>query len=138
MPDAATSRLVPRSGWIRISPTGASNSTPAKMKSRKRVCPSRNWKNHASIKGIAIFISSEGWMRATPRSSQRCAPLDTSPKSSTATSSSTPSRYSGTANDSRRCGLSQASTHMPASAIPMWVICVSSRSGEALCISTWA
>jgi hypothetical protein len=40
---------------------------------------------------MAIFISSDGWMRATPMLSQRRAPFETSPNSATAISSSTPS-----------------------------------------------
>jgi hypothetical protein len=38
--------------------------------------PSRFWKYQASISGTAIFSSSDGWMRVTPRLSQRRAPLD--------------------------------------------------------------
>jgi hypothetical protein len=37
---------------------------------------------------MASFISSEGWKR-TPKSSQRCAPLEVSPSSSTSSSSTT-------------------------------------------------
>ena len=39
--------------------------------------PSNFWKYHASISGSAIFISSDGWKRATPRFSQRREPLTT-------------------------------------------------------------
>ena len=100
--------------------------------------PSRVWKYQASINGVAIFMISEGCKRTTPRSSQRCAPLDVSPNNSTPTSSSTPARYSGTANDSRRCTGTAATTHITPSAIIICTRSVGRRSGEALLINTHA
>ena len=50
------------------------------------------WKNQASISGMAIFISSAGWMRVKPRSSQRLAPLAVMPISSTPNNSASPTR----------------------------------------------
>src|SRR5471030_2500541 len=58
--------------------------------------PSRRWKYHASMSGIAIFMISEGWI-TTPTFSQRFAPLRVSPKVATAISSAMPMVYSGTA-----------------------------------------
>ena len=55
-----------------------------------RTAPSWRWKYQASIMGTAIFIISDGWMRVTPRLSQRVAPLLVSPKNSTPSSSTTP------------------------------------------------
>ena len=52
--------------------------------------PSNFWKYQASISGTAIFISSEGWKRATPTFSQRREPLTTVPNSATPTSITTP------------------------------------------------
>ena len=59
------------------------------MKSNQRSALSRFWKYHASISGIAIFISSDGWI-TMPTLSQRRAPLRISPNIATAISSATP------------------------------------------------
>ena len=59
---------------------------------------SLRWTSQASIKGMAIFIISEGWMRVMPRLSQRVAPLEVSPATSTANKSKTPNENSGMAS----------------------------------------
>ena len=46
---------------------------------------------------MAIFSTSDGWIRVTPMCSQRRAPFDTSPNSATPISSARPARYSGMA-----------------------------------------
>ena len=74
-----------------MSHTGTAISTAASTKSFQPMRPSNFWKYHASISGSAIFISSEGWKRATPRFSQRREPLTIVPNSATPTSSTTPS-----------------------------------------------
>ena len=86
-------------------------------KSAQLLAPSRRWKYQAIISGIAIFISSDGWMRVTPRSSQRRAPFEMSPNSATPTSSTTPSRYTGTAVRWIHCNGRFAAIHMMANAI---------------------
>ncbi|MNT86681.1 hypothetical protein D3C72_2269980 [compost metagenome] len=73
------------------------------------------WKYHASIIGSAIFMISDGWMRAMPTFSQRVEPLTVIPNSSTPTSNSTPATYSGSARCITVCGLSRASSHMMSS-----------------------
>ncbi len=113
-PAASTSSEVPRSGCFMISPTGISSSTPATMKSSGRNWPSRFWNHQASISGMAILRISLGWI-TTPTLIQRCAPFLVMPNSATATSSATPSAYSGTASTIRRCGGTCATTNrMPA------------------------
>ena len=82
---------MPRSGWRLISHTGTAISTAVSAKSFQPMRPSNFWKYHASISGNAIFMSSEGWKRATPRFSQRLEPLTVVPASATATSSTTAS-----------------------------------------------
>ncbi|MBP1621956.1 MAG: hypothetical protein H6Q02_2723 [Acidobacteria bacterium] len=64
-------------------------STAASRKSFQPSRPSNFWKYQASISGSAIFMSSEGWMRATPRFSHRFEPLTVMPTSATPTSSTT-------------------------------------------------
>ncbi len=83
------SSAVPRSGWRLMRNVGTTMRIDAITKSGQRMRPSNFWKYQASIIGSATFMSSEGWMRATPRLSQRREPLTTTPKSATPTSSST-------------------------------------------------
>ena len=78
-PAASTSSAVPRSGCLMISPTGTSTISAATTKSSVRRLPSRLWKYHASISGRPSFMISAGWMRPTPMSSQRWAPLTITP-----------------------------------------------------------
>ena len=80
---------MPRSGWRLMRYTGTTISTPAKTKSFQPMRPSNFWKYQASISGSAIFMSSDGWKRATPRLSQRRDPLTTTPNSATPISIST-------------------------------------------------
>ena len=54
----------------------------------------------AIIKGTASFKSSDGWKRTKPRFSHRCAPLEASPKKSTPTSNTTPTKNISGAKDS--------------------------------------
>ena len=81
---------MPRSGWRLTSHAGTAISNAASTKSAQPIRPSRFWKYQASISGSAIFMSSEGWKRMTPRSSQRREPLTTTPNSATPTSIATP------------------------------------------------
>ena len=83
---------MPRSGWRLTSHAGTAISNAASTKSAQEMRPSRFWKYHASISGSAIFMSSDGWKRTTPRSSQRREPFTTTPKSATATSITMPAR----------------------------------------------
>ncbi len=59
-PAASTNNAVPKSGcrWIKI--TGTKSMTAAITKSRQLNAPSRFWKYQANIKGVAIFINSDG------------------------------------------------------------------------------
>ena len=70
--------------------TGTTIRIAAITKSCQRMRPSNFWKYHASISGSAIFMSSDGWMRTTPRFSHRREPFTTTPNSATPTSSETP------------------------------------------------
>ena len=81
---------------------------------------------------------SDGWIRATPMLSQRWAPLDVSPNTATATSSSTPTRYTGSAIARTRWIGSRAATHITTTATAELIICDSIRAGEALAISVKA
>ena len=92
---------MPRSGCLTIRPTGTSSSSSATTKSSTRSWPSRRWNHQASISGIAIFRISLGWI-TTPTLSQRVAPFLVTPNTATATSSATPTAYSGTASCSQR------------------------------------
>jgi len=84
----------------------ASTSSVVKLGGSGRVC-----RNQAQASGTAIFMISEGWKRTTPRSSQRCAPMEMSPTSATATSSSTPAAYAqGETARSNRGGTCAAAT----------------------------
>ena len=94
--------------------TGTTISTAANAKSRHPMRPSNFWKYHASISGSAIFISSDGWKRATPRFSQRREPLTTMPNSATPTSIATATTYSGTAARASVCGAMFANIHISA------------------------
>ena len=88
------------------------------MKSPKLSLVSRFWKYQASIKGSAIFMSSEGWKRPIPRFNQRREPLTMVPPSATATSSSTETAYKGTAARTSCCGATLATIHISTSAKP--------------------
>ena len=81
---------VPRSGCSAISSTGTSTSSSAPRVWGTDGGSGRSCRYQATIIGRAIFMISEGWKRRNPRSSQRCAPMLTSPTTATATSSSTP------------------------------------------------
>ena len=87
-----------------MSATGSTSRMPATAKSSGLSCPSRRWNHQASISGMAIFMSSLGWMTVMPTSSQRCEPLRMMPKNSTPSSSITPVAYRGSASDINRCG----------------------------------
>ena len=67
---------------------------------------------------MAIFMISLGWM-TTPTLIQRVDPFLVMPNSSTATSSTTPTAYTGTASDISRCGEICAITNTTANAISM-------------------
>ena len=84
----------------------------ASTKSFQPIRPSNFWKYHASISGIATFISSDGWKRMKPRLSQRREPLTTTPNSATPTSRTTASTYSGTAARASVCGGTFATSHI--------------------------
>ena len=60
--------------------------------------------------GTASFMSSEGWKRNSPRSSQRCAPRPTWPIAATITSSTQPPKYSQGVMRRRKFGLMRASS----------------------------
>jgi len=83
-----------------------------------RSTPSRWWNHQASISGPAIFRISEGWI-TTPTFTQRCAPLRVMPNSNTATSSTTPRVYKGTATAISLCGGIWATTNRMAAASSM-------------------
>ena len=88
-PAERTRMAVPRSGCLTISPSGSASSSSATAKSSARNWPSRRWNHQASISGMAIFITSDGWI-TMPRLSQRVAPFLVTPNSIVATSSATP------------------------------------------------
>ena len=116
---------MPRSGWRLIRYTGTTISNAAMAKSRQPIRPSNFWKYHASISGSAIFISSDGWNRATPRFSQRREPLTTMPNSATPTSIATASVYSGTAARASACGGTFANSHISVTAnvrLSAWLV----------------
>ena len=122
-PEANTSRVVPRSGCLRISAAGTASSRPATTKSSGLSTPSRRWNHQASISGMATFISSLGWI-TMPTLIQRVAPFLVMPNSSTPSSSNTPTTYRGTASDSSRCGGTCATTNSTLAASSMlraWV-----------------
>ena len=72
----------------------------------------RSCRYHAQAIGTASFMSSEGWKRNIPRSSQRCAPLPLWPIAATISSSSTPAAYSQGVERRRKLGLTRASSSM--------------------------
>ena len=115
-PAKSTSIAVPKSGWRMMRPTGTASSTPATAKSSGRNWPSRFWNHQASIKGMAIFMISLGWI-TTPILSQRRAPFLVTPKIATAINSATPMVYSGTASVIRRWGGICAATNITVAAI---------------------
>ncbi len=117
-PEAITSSEVPRSGCFMISPTGSSRISPATAKSSGRSAPSRFWNHQDSIRGIAIFMISLGWI-TTPILIQRVAPFLVMPNKATATNRATPIEYSGTARADRRCSGICAIANMTPSAISM-------------------
>ena len=67
---------------------------------------------------MAIFRISLGWI-TTPTLTHRLAPFLVMPNTATATSSATPSTYSGTAKLMSRCGGTWATTNMSMPAISM-------------------
>lgn len=89
-PEAPISSEVPRSGCFMMNSTGIASSTAPMTWSENLVLSSRRAKYQASNMGTAIFMSSEGWMRTTPRCSQRRAPWLISPNSATPSSSNRP------------------------------------------------
>ena len=90
IPDTATSAAVPRSGCIRMSAVGAPTMIKAPTVFKNFGGRGLLERKAATVSGITTLKISEGWRRTTPRSSQRCAPLEMSPKSSTMTKSTTP------------------------------------------------
>ena len=89
------------------------------MKSGQRRMPSRFWNHHASISGVAILSSSEGWICVMPMFSQRVAPFFVTPNSAVAISSPTPSVYSGMASAISFCGGTWATMNISPSASAM-------------------
>ena len=75
-----------------MSQTGTAIKIAVSTKSVQPMRPSNFWKYHASISGSAIFMSSEGWNRATPRLSQRREPLTVVPNTATPISMTTATR----------------------------------------------
>ena len=115
-----------------IKPTGTSTMTAATAKSNARSPPSRLWKYHASIIGRPSFMISEGWMRPMPMSSQRVAPFTVTPFSSVATSSATPTTYTGTASRISNCGDTLAAMNSTANAIAKLRAWSVTRHGKSL------
>ena len=70
------------------------------------------------MSGMAILRISLGWI-TTPTLTQRRAPFLVMPNTATASSSSTPKVYSGTASDISFCGGIWATTNMMKPAISM-------------------
>ena len=114
-----------------IRPTGIISSRLAIRNSCQRVMPSRFWKNHASISGIAIFMISDGWI-TMPRSIQRREPFLTRPNRATATSRAIPSVYTGTARRISVCGGMLAAIHNTTNAIRMLRRWSSIRPGKSM------
>ena len=81
------------------------------------------------MSGSASFIISEGWKRVTPTCSQRRAPFTTSPKSATATSSTMPITYAGTAKRISVCGATCAVSHIAVRAMHRLTSWFSTRPG---------
>ena len=69
------------------------------------------------MRGMAIFMISEGCTVVKPKLSQRRAPLRTSPPRATPTSSKTPTTYRGSAMRIKVWGEILAISHMTAKAI---------------------
>ena len=101
------------------SAAGTSSSTAPITKSLTWTWPSRFWNHQASISGVAIFRISLGWITSGPIASQRVAPLRVTPKIAVATSSASPTVYSGTAMRCNFCGGTWATTNSTASASTM-------------------
>jgi hypothetical protein len=91
-PLAATRMAVPRSGWRAINSTGSRISARLTASCFQLGGRERAERYQAIIIGVASFTSSEGWKRMKPRSSQRWAPLPTTPMASTRASMATPAR----------------------------------------------
>jgi len=75
LPAIAIRAAVPRSGCSATSPTGTNMSMASTASELTLGGSARSCKNQAHIIGTASFMTSEGWKRSTPKSSQRCAPL---------------------------------------------------------------
>ena len=90
---------------------------------------SLRWKYHASIIGRASFIISAGWKRVTPMCSQRRAPFTTSPASATASSSTSPITYAGSAKRISVCGGTCATIHIATSATARLTSWFTTRAG---------
>mmetsp|Transcript_37511 Transcript_37511/g.87372 ORF Transcript_37511/g.87372 Transcript_37511/m.87372 type:complete len:317 (+) Transcript_37511:1514-2464(+) len=118
-PAASTRMPVPRSGCLAISRKGSSSSANAAMKSGQRSRPSRFWNHQASISGTASLSSSDGWICVMPMLSQRVAPFFVTPNSAVATSSITPTVYSGMARAISFCGGTWATRNIRPSASSM-------------------
>ena len=74
----------------------------------------RSCRYQAHIIGTASFMSSEGWKRKIPRSSQRCAPMPMWPMAATISSSKQPAAYSQGVERRRKLGLICASSSIAA------------------------
>lgn len=74
-PVMAISMAVPRSGWSATSSTGTPMMAAGMISfhDRRASWAEAPWYQRARARTTPIFMSSEGWMRVTPRSSQLLA-----------------------------------------------------------------
>ncbi len=129
-PDSAIRMAVPRSGCSITSHAGTNTTNRASSSCQACGGSGRCDSIHATIMGNAIFMTSAGWKRSCPSSSQRCAPLPVMPASSTKASSASPAPYT---HGDQRCstrGGTRAITNITSSATPMRVPCRASSAGS--------
>jgi len=113
-PAMAISAAVPRSGCTTTRLTGTKISTESTASDSQPGGSGRSCRYQAHIIGTASFMSSLGWKRNSPRSSQRCAPMPMWPIAATTKSSRQPPAYSQGVERRRKLGLICASSSIAA------------------------